>query len=467
MNWIQKLLQKAKTLFSKYEDDAQILLIEENKKQQIESNNQELEVLNEIVIGTAEESIILNRIPELELNENWSVLSNDKSADFFSQVTGASAIAGSTMYASSGLYKATVSPEKLMVYNNGTTSSITLNGKSFSNHAGFVKAGAEVFTPLLAFQFTSFVTGQYYMNGINNQLQAIQKGITQLLTLHHNERIAKIKSITIKLIEFEKNNFFTPEDFVTLNNINMELSTIRYEYLLAAQQQLQSKLFPKKDGKNSSKKNNLSISNLSKAEELKIGTLKMLNELTAEFKALAENSGTTSFLGSVKSTFENSGNKVEELAKKINESEFFFFIKAALEAEKLLQYSQLIQLKANVSYKNPDENRIGKIRQLYKSICNYNSKNDSINSEVDYVLKTLKKELTTVINNYKENTILNKSNIVERERGIYSEFEEVENLTKNITELETERAKIKKAFENPVEFIFDNRDGDGKVYVKN
>ncbi|MGL2963856.1 hypothetical protein ACSVH2_08580 [Flavobacterium sp. RSB2_4_14] len=467
MNWLQKLIQKIKGLFSK-SDKAVELLITENKTENAQptEDNQVLEILNEIIIGSANDAIVLNRIPDFEFNENWSSLSSNKNANLFSQLAGTSAVAGSTMYATNGLYKATVSPEKLMVYNNGTTSSITLNGKSFSNHAGFVKAGAEVFTPILAFQFTSMLTGQYYMNGINNQLQAIQKGISQLLTFHQNERIAKIKSITNRLIELEQNKFYTLEDFVTIENMKMELATIRYEYLLAGQQQLQSALFPENKTENPVNQNQ-SVANIGTSEELKIKTQRILTELKTNFKSLVEDSGINSILDTVKGVFENSGAKVDELAKKVNESQFFYFVKAALEAEKLYQYSQLIALKANLSYKNPDENRIGKISQLYKSISNYHEQNESINSEVAIILKSLKSELTTIIGKHKENSKLNKTNIAEREKELHNQFENIETLTQNITELENERTKIKQAFEKPIDFIIDNRTGEGKIYAKN
>lgn len=466
MDWIQKLIQWIKSWFSAAAGVTEILAADTQTEPEVLAENKDsIEILNEIVIGTTHDTIILSRIPELELEDGWSILSSDKNTNFFSQLAGATTATGSTLYAANGLYKATVSPEKLMMYNDGTTSSITLNGKSFSNHAGFVKAGSEMFTPILAFQFTSMLTGQYYMNGITNQLNSIQLGIAQLLRLHQNERIAKIKNITNKLIELQQNKFYTVEDFVTLKNMKMELETLRYEYLLAGQQQLQSALFPKGKTENSVSQN-YSSANIGSAEALKIKTQETLSNLKVEFKSFAESSGISSILNVVKSTLENSGAKVDGLAKKVNESQFFYFVKAALEAEKLYQYSQLIELKANLSYKNPDENRIGKINQLYRFICDYEKQNNSINDEVALILKDLKSELTTVISKHKENTILNNSSIAEREKELYNEFENTKAFIQNIAEIETERNKIKQAFESPVELIFDNRDGDGKVYVK-
>lgn len=464
MNWINKLIDQVKSFFS-LSNKSKLLLDSENCIESSLIIENELESLNEIIIGSNEEYITLNRIQNFKFDDNWSIVNTDETSNFLSLFTGASAITGSTNYATKGLYKATTSPNKLMVYNNGTTSSITLNGKKFSNHAGFVKAGKSVFTPVLAFQFASFITAQYYMNDINLQLKTIQKGIEQLLNFHKNERIAKIKTISNRLIGYEQNKFYTLEDFVTIENIKMELATIRYEYILAAQQQLENALFPKNsNSKIAIQKPN--YENIGSIEVLKLKTEIKLMELKNGFNSLTNKTGLTSVISSVKSTFENSGNKVDKITDLISESQFFYFTKAALEAEKLYQYVHLIELKANLAYKNPDENRIGKISQIYKSIKNFTINNNSINNEVNQILSHLKNEITSLINKHKNSSVINNTRIIAREKELVMEFENIESITKNITELEMNRTLIINDFEKPIDFVFDNRDDKEVIYIK-
>lgn len=463
MNWIQKLIQKAKSLFSK-SDNIPMLLVTENE---IKNNVvileepqtlEELEVLNEIILGSEKESITLNRIPDFKFDENWSTLSIDNTINFFSQVAGASAVTGGVLYAANGLYKATVSPDKLMVYNNGTTSSITLNGKSFSNHAGFVKAGAGVFTPILVFQFASMVTGQYYFNAITNQLNAIQQGINQLLQNYHNERIAKIKVLTEKLIEFEKSDFFTVEDFVNIDTIKMELAVIRYEYLLASNQQLQEYLFPEKEnGKTKAK--TIYENSISSVEMIKLDTVALFNNTIAQIKDLYKDTTVDKF-------FERSGKKANDFVKKIDDSKFMFLVEAALEADKLYQYALFIELKANLAYKNPDENRIGKTNKLYKALCDFNQSKDSIFNQVSKTTEDLKDEMTALLSNFKKNSYLNQNEIAQYEQELHLQFQRLDKYKSYNANLITERVIIKKGFETPLELVIDNRDGDTKIYVK-
>jgi hypothetical protein len=339
-----------------------------------------------------------------------------------------------------------------------------LNGKSFGSHAGFVNANAAVFAPILIFQFASMLTGQYYFNGMTKQLTAIQQGINQILQSYHNERIAKIKTYTEKLMEYEKSDFFTLEDFVNIDKIKMELGVIRYEYLLAANQQLKESLFPEKDkNKTSQNQNHIDISS---AEKIKIETNKIYNEIKNEISILYKDSDAETIMTGIGNFFENSGSKANKMAQKLNESKFFFMLEASLHADKLYQYMQFIELKANLSYKNPDENRIGKINQLSKSIYNFNSSKDSILNEVNSTAESLNKEVTALLNHYNDKSYFNQTEITAKKAEIKKQFVKIDEFKNSNAVLITERVKIKKAFETPIEFIMDNRNGEGKIYIK-
>src|SRR5690554_619708 len=194
----------------------------ENISKLLESNNKEvktvkIEPISEIRLSNKSDFIDFKLNNNFQLDENWALLnSTNQTENFFSQASGASAIAASTAYSTSGLYTATASANSLMTYGNGTLSSITMNGSKFGQHAGFVSANAAVFTPLLAFQFASMVTGQYYFKGLSQQLTSIHESINNLISLHHNERLAKLRYINFKISELNKRTYFTTEDYITI-----------------------------------------------------------------------------------------------------------------------------------------------------------------------------------------------------------------------------------------------------------
>jgi hypothetical protein len=175
----------------------------------------------------------------IELDKSWALVSSQNNAsNFLSQIAGGSTAASAIAYTASGLYTATANTSTLMTYANGSLSSITMNGSQIRGHAGFVAANPAVFTPILAFQFASMFTGQYYFNGLSKQLTSIQNGINEILNLHHNERLAKLRYANANMIDINRRNFFTLEDYVMIDTLKYDLSIIRYEYLLAAQQEV-------------------------------------------------------------------------------------------------------------------------------------------------------------------------------------------------------------------------------------
>lgn len=108
-------------------------------------------------------------------------LSKQEVANAFSTAVGLVTQASTMSCIANGLYQSKVSAAQLIKYANGDYSSmIRGNNGQIQEHAGFSKAGADVFSPMILFQLTSIVTGQYYMHGISKQLKALQESINEL-----------------------------------------------------------------------------------------------------------------------------------------------------------------------------------------------------------------------------------------------------------------------------------------------
>ncbi|AZR73217.1 hypothetical protein BBF96_07365 [Anoxybacter fermentans] len=144
-----------------------------------------------------------------------------------SQVVGLAANLGVARFTLNGLYTATVNPASLIKYSNGTLGSIVRGQRGlFEAHAGFKPAGSAVLAPILMFQVMSIITGQYYLHGINKQLNIINEKLDELIRLNHVERSAKIKACIHVLRDLSKRKTANIEDMIQLKQAMFELKVI-------------------------------------------------------------------------------------------------------------------------------------------------------------------------------------------------------------------------------------------------
>lgn len=137
-----------------------------------------------------------------------------------------------SMSGAKGLYQATAPIEQLMRYKDGTLSSILLEhpGK-IQSHSGFVQTSTRsVWTPALVFQLASIVTAQYYLNGINKQLNKIVSKLEDLIQLHHNEKVSKLQADYERLAELSRKDHYELEDLVEIRFCVNSAYAIHREY---------------------------------------------------------------------------------------------------------------------------------------------------------------------------------------------------------------------------------------------
>ena len=491
-NWIRRILgidsidktinEINSTTQNKLEDIAKLLISNTETHSKLEniskllednSNNNKypkiLEPISKIQLSNYSGIIDFNLNNNFRLDENWALLnSSNQTENFFSQATGASAIAASSIYSTSGLYTATASVNSLMTYGNGTLSSITMNGSKFGQHAGFVSANAAVFTPILAFQFASMLTGQYYFNGLSKQLTSINESINNLISLHHNERLAKLRYINFKISELNQRSYFTIEDYITIDKLKYDLSTIRFEYLLTAKQEI-NKSLDKVNNDDKIKTIEIVSEDTNALERMKLSlkekTTKLSTIISDKFNNLYQDSVLEKSINSVQNLTENSSKKATKLTNEIIESRDLFYSDVSLKAEHLYQLSKLLELKMNLSDKEPDSNRIGKIKELYASISTFNIE-DSIFDEIELLNSQLKSKLVTDINLLTENSLTNKNMIISNGEIIKNELSKSEDLISRKYILFKDIEQIKIGFERPNQILIDNRNGKTEVYTK-
>ncbi|MEF3077409.1 hypothetical protein [Winogradskyella poriferorum] len=430
------------------------------------TKSQLIEVANSFEMKNDISNLTFKLNNNISLDNSWSLITtqNNKS-NFLSQIAGTSSIGSSVAYSANGLYTATANTGSLMTYGNGSLSSITMNGSQFGSHAGFVSANPAVFTPILAVQFASMLTGQYYFKGLTKQLTSVQKGINELISLHHNERLAKLRYINTKTNELNNRNYFTTEDYVIVDRLKYDLSIIRFEYLLSAQQEIINTFEIQNGKENKEEIIDIISEDSNQVEKAFISIKSNAKKISSFFSSTYKKSGIESGINYLKSKTENSHKKVEKLSEKVNNSKFFFYSEIALKSEQLYQLLKLLELKINLSDKKPNHNRIGKIEELYKSIVDFNYE-DSIYDEMEQLNSELKENLLSEIEIYKANSQMTKSKIESKATEILENFTRLEqNLSdKDIIFDDIEQIKI--GFEKSHQILIDNRSETTRIYTK-
>ncbi len=131
-----------------------------------------------------------------------------------------------------GLFTATVSPELLTKFANGSFSTMVkgMNGKIIQ-HAGFVSATSRVLTPAILFQITSIITAQYYLNIINNNFKALARKLEDLKRYVKYDKWAELENIQEQIVEIQNNPYPQIEDLVLIKQLESKLGSLQKYYI--------------------------------------------------------------------------------------------------------------------------------------------------------------------------------------------------------------------------------------------
>lgn len=133
----------------------------------------------------------------------------------------------------SKLYKATVDPNILMEYNDGTIGSPIIDevtGK-ITGHAGFEEADSiAIIGPQAVFAVLSIVVGQHYMSEISSQLSNISNILDKILQHFKNEHEAKLEAAIEKILYISNLQYVGNEQIINLDRLEDDINQIYYFY---------------------------------------------------------------------------------------------------------------------------------------------------------------------------------------------------------------------------------------------
>lgn len=139
-----------------------------------------------------------------------------------------------------GLYQATAPVSQLMKLSSGGIGSAMIgeNGKIIAQK-GFVQASGSAFTPIIIFQVLSMLTGQYYMNGITKQLNAINEKIDSIINKIESSYQGKIQSAISFFQILANQNSYSIDDLFLLRMRLIDIQDIYFNYLIQMRNEAQ------------------------------------------------------------------------------------------------------------------------------------------------------------------------------------------------------------------------------------
>lgn len=137
-----------------------------------------------------------------------------------------------------GLFKSSVSPEKLLTYKDGKISSMISGTNGIKKHTGFISVnGKEILgnqnilsTVNMGMQGAAAVSGQYYLQEINQQLNNMDYKLNKLIEYHHDEKLSILKNVKIRLEEIIRRKNVDVNDIDEIRELRNSVREVFQEY---------------------------------------------------------------------------------------------------------------------------------------------------------------------------------------------------------------------------------------------
>jgi hypothetical protein len=312
-----------------------------------------------------------------------------------------------------GLFTATVSPQLLTLFADGTVSTMIHQGGHIAAHAGFQSISATVFAPIAIMQLMSMIAGQYYMNGITKQLKNIDKKINLLIKFHHTEKIARLENSQVLIQQLCDVQYPGIEHLTQLKNVEFEVGAIYREYLSYL---------------------NDSVNAISKIDDT--------HDLFSQ-------------------------NRFDKLFSLDDKSEFSSNFYMVTTSDEILHLIPIIEFMLNVKINARDNSRNHQIDELYNKIAKYTKDSFFANSIGRVLLEKYYTPFIDEAKNILNTTIFHQEDSKRRKKIIENRKENIEKDVLDSAETLNIKTKLVEQMTRPVEILYSiNDDGKELVYIK-
>lgn len=194
--------------------------------------------------------------------------------------------------APNGLFTATVDPSKLAKFKNGTLTTMVHGGQKKLEHFGFTEVVvSSAINPAMVLsagmQAMSILSGTYYLNQINSQIQKIDEKLDELIQFHHDENIGKLKAARHGLSEIADREIVDIIDINAIRSYKKTAQEIQEEYSYRVNREINN-FVPDKKG-DEKKFNNMNFQMSIAFESSKLSLFAELIELGTRMKIGGQN----------------------------------------------------------------------------------------------------------------------------------------------------------------------------------
>lgn len=361
----------------------------------------------------------LDTVPETDLVQNWtktSIGSNgwDKA---FSSFTGALEGVDKQPLITAGLYKATGNVKHYMTYKDGTTASIEMKNGKILKHAGFEKiSGSMIFAGMMGAQIIAALL-QNCFDSTDDKFASIMEKLDFLRDLEIQKEKSKIESAQHTLKGLISDKSFNAEDFNTVQRIIENMFQVRDVFFKTCEKE---------------------------AETLKS---KMEDTTDITYHRMAKT-----------------------IRQKVEDSHLTEYLALAVQADELYHLAKMTDLYMNLRYENPDVNRINKTKEKISILLDsdFNQYQEKISSLYNPVKNIAVNKMAHYISKTNGLFGVYQSTIKEAHQKLgekFINFEKYKNQSKESTK--EKYLSLASSFQQPQEFLIDNRNGKPDLYVKN
>lgn len=367
-------------------------------------NDDNINLENYIQLST--EYSNLKSFKDFKLNEHLAI------KDLFSRSLATTGQLSPILLSSqNGLFTATVNPGQLTKFSDVTFSTMLQNEKGeIIGHAGFKSVSKNVFAPIIIFQGLALITGQYYLHGISKQLESINSKLDKLLKIHKAEVIAKIQNaikLIEKLIHLKSPNI---EDMVLLKFVENEIRIIFESYVIHLE----------------------SIENIEKPEKF----------FTSD--------------------------KVSELKKKIQDSDFDFNFNVTIISEQILYLFKMLEFILNLRLCQNDPKRDKRIAELYNEIKEWDFNKSFTLSEGKQKLEQFYLNLIQILDDIYKSSWIDEDKPINLKNELIKRLKETSQTIEMRQEIINNGKKMIDRFNEPLEVLLViNKDSEPMILVKN
>jgi len=354
---------------------------------------------------------------KISINEiqkyNYQEITSDRIKGGLSNIVSAGTqIAAVSALNPGGLFTATVSPQLLTLFADGTFSTMIHQGGHIAAHAGFQSISAAVFAPIAIMQLLSMITGQYYMNGITKQLKSIDKKINLLIKFHHTEKIAKLENAQILLKQLYETRYPGIEHLTQLKTVEIEVGAVYREYLKYLTDSIEAK-----------------------------------NKITETYKL-------------------SSQKHLDNLFSLDDESNFSFYFYMVTTSDEILHLIPIIEFMINVKM-NKDNSRNNQIEELYNKIANFSEKDFFAKSAGKALLKEYYDPFIAEAQEILNETWFHQEDCERRKKEMEKRKKSLKKEILGSAETLNIKAKLVEQMTQPVDILYSiGEDGNELVYIK-